>query len=226
MLCGKCFDDIWDSEVSWGRSVIWNSFNPDSPDPTYIDTFPFPKKIEGTRKRKFFKTRVKNILTITILGIVFIMVGVGVLNGFNTTSYALNNFKVRLSTVNVYRSNRNTIEIMFYLNITNYQAEHYGLGSLKYKIYGNSFYLCEREIRCFACGNTTLQSAFGQFADTISFNDSTINSELYKSIIDEQPIIWSASGELELYNKYKLTGINQIIKIPFDGLIYQMTDYS
>ena len=44
LLCGECFDTIWESEVRWGRFVIWNSFNPDTPDPTYIDTYPFPYK--------------------------------------------------------------------------------------------------------------------------------------------------------------------------------------
>jgi hypothetical protein len=51
LLCGECFDIVWDSEVRWGRFVIWNSFNPDAPDPTYLDTYPFPQKNKMLRHK-------------------------------------------------------------------------------------------------------------------------------------------------------------------------------
>jgi len=52
LLCSECFEKVWDSETRWGRFVIWNSFNPDAPDPTYIDTYPFPKKNKILRRKK------------------------------------------------------------------------------------------------------------------------------------------------------------------------------
>ena len=52
LLCGECFENVWDSETRWGRFVIWNSFNPSTPDPTYTDTYPFPKKNKISRRKK------------------------------------------------------------------------------------------------------------------------------------------------------------------------------
>lgn len=53
LLCGECFDMVWDSEARWGRFVIWNSFNPDSPDPSYTDMvpYPYPKKMKMIRRK-------------------------------------------------------------------------------------------------------------------------------------------------------------------------------
>jgi len=48
LLCRNCFQTIETSVERWGRFVLWNSFNPDAADPTFIDTFPFPK--EDTRE--------------------------------------------------------------------------------------------------------------------------------------------------------------------------------
>jgi hypothetical protein len=163
---------------------------------------------------------------IAILVIILIVVSTGFFSGCNTATYDLNNFKIRLHSVDVHLSNVNYIEIWFYLNISNYKAEHYIIDSLKYSIYGNSHYFCERKICSFSCGNITLHSAFGQFVDTILLDDLTINSELNNSFMNRQPIRWSTSGELSLYDEYKLTGVTSVIKIPFDGLIYCMTEYS
>lgn len=150
---------------------------------------------------------------------------IGLLSGCNTATYDLNNYKIRLHDVNVHLFNRTYIEIWFSLNISNYQGEHYRLGSLKYMINGNSYFLYGGEICSCSCGNTTLQSAFEQFQDVISLDDLTINSELNNSFMNRQSIRWSTSGELTLYDEYKLTGISSVIKIPFDGLTYYMTDY-
>jgi hypothetical protein len=52
LLCGECFDKVWDSETRWGRFVIWNSFNPDAPDPSFIDTYPFPRETKIIHRKK------------------------------------------------------------------------------------------------------------------------------------------------------------------------------
>jgi hypothetical protein len=52
LLCSECFDKVWESVVRWGRFVIWNSFNPETPDPTYIDNFPFPQEDQTIRHKK------------------------------------------------------------------------------------------------------------------------------------------------------------------------------
>ncbi|KYK24766.1 hypothetical protein AYK25_01685 [Thermoplasmatales archaeon SM1-50] len=41
LLCKECFLKIELSVERWGRFVLWNTFNPESPDPTYLDNFPF-----------------------------------------------------------------------------------------------------------------------------------------------------------------------------------------
>jgi len=46
LICRSCFEKVETSVERWGRFVLWNSFNPESPDPTYLDNFPFPH--EGT----------------------------------------------------------------------------------------------------------------------------------------------------------------------------------
>jgi hypothetical protein len=163
-------------------------------------------------------------ILISIIAIAILITGL--LSGCNIPTRDLNNFKVRLHSVNVHLFNRSYIEISFYLNISNYKGEYYGLHSLKYTIDGNSHYLCEGEIYSFSDGNTSLRSAYKQFEDAISLDGLTINSELNNALINKQPIRWLVSGELTLYDDYKLTGINSVIKIPFDGLTYKMTDYS
>jgi len=50
LLCSDCFDTIWESEIWWGRFVLWNSFNSESPDPSFSDSYPFPHKDMKMRK--------------------------------------------------------------------------------------------------------------------------------------------------------------------------------
>lgn len=161
---------------------------------------------------------------ISISSIAMAILITGLLSGCTTPTYDLNNFTVRLHSVNVHLLNRNYIEIWFYLNISNYNGESYRLGSLKYTINGNSHCLCEREIDSLADGNTTFQSAFEQFEDTISLYGLTKNSEINNTLITKQPIRWSVTGELTLYDEYTFTGVTSVIKIPFDGLT-KMTDH-
>lgn len=44
LTCRGCFERVEVSVEQWGRFVLWNSFNPEAPDPTFLDTFPFPRK--------------------------------------------------------------------------------------------------------------------------------------------------------------------------------------
>jgi hypothetical protein len=150
----------------------------------------------------------------------------GLLSGCTVPTYNFNNFTVRLHSVDVHLFTRPYLEIWFYLNISDYKGEKYRLGSLTYTINGNSHCLCEREIFSFSDGNTSLRSACEQFEDSISLDGLTINQELHTMLMNEQPIRWSVSGELTLYDEYKLTGVNSVLKVPFDGLIYRMTTYS
>jgi len=163
----------------------------------------------------------RKILTSIIIIVIIIT---GLFSGCYTTTYDLNNYKVRLLSVKLF--NGSNLNICFCLNITNYQGEQYRLGGLKYTIDGNSYCLCGGEICSFTCGNTTLCCACGHFEDTISLDEVTINPELNNALINKQPIIWLASGELTLYDEYTLTGITSVIKVPFDGLIYYMTEHS
>jgi len=150
----------------------------------------------------------------------------GLLSGCTTPTYGLNNFTVRLHSVDVHLFTRPYIEIWFYLNVSDYKGEKYRLGSLTYTINGNSHCLCQGDIYSFSDGNTSLRSAFEQFEDTISLDELTINPELHTTLMNEQPIRWSVSGELTLYDEYKLTGVSSVIKVPFDGLIYKTINYS
>jgi hypothetical protein len=43
LVCWDCHEKVEISVERWGRFVLWNSFNPDAPDPTFIDNFPFSK---------------------------------------------------------------------------------------------------------------------------------------------------------------------------------------
>jgi hypothetical protein len=52
LLCPECFVNVEISVERWGRFILWSSFNPESPDPTYIDNFPFPKELETIRDKK------------------------------------------------------------------------------------------------------------------------------------------------------------------------------
>ncbi len=156
--------------------------------------------------------------------IIIVIIYTGLFSGCYTTTYDLNNYKVRLFSVKLV--NGSNLNICFCLNITNYHGERYRLGSLNYTINGNSYDICGGEICSFSCGNTTLRCACGKFEDTISLNDVTINPELNNALINKQLIIWLASGELTLYDEFTLTGVNSVIKVPFDGLIYYMTEYS
>jgi len=52
LICRGCFEKVETSVERWGRFVLWNSFNPESPDPTYINNFPFPREeLEGPHKK-------------------------------------------------------------------------------------------------------------------------------------------------------------------------------
>ena len=52
LLCKDCFKKVEDSVERWGRFVLWNSFNPEAPDPTFIDNFPFPHKDNIVYRKK------------------------------------------------------------------------------------------------------------------------------------------------------------------------------
>jgi hypothetical protein len=52
LLCYECYVKVRVSVERWGRFVLWNSFNPDSPDPTYINNFPFPEEDKTMRHKK------------------------------------------------------------------------------------------------------------------------------------------------------------------------------
>jgi hypothetical protein len=55
LLCYECFVKILGSVERWGRFILWNSFNPESPDPTFIDSFPFPYKDKMIRYKKIVR---------------------------------------------------------------------------------------------------------------------------------------------------------------------------
>jgi hypothetical protein len=44
LICRECFKTVETSVERWGRFVLWNSFNPEAPDPTFTDNFPFPQE--------------------------------------------------------------------------------------------------------------------------------------------------------------------------------------
>jgi hypothetical protein len=44
LICRNCFKKVEISVERWGRFVLWNSFNPEAPDPTFTDTYPFPQE--------------------------------------------------------------------------------------------------------------------------------------------------------------------------------------
>ncbi len=44
LTCWECFERVELSVQRWGQFVLWNSFNPEAPDPTFLDTFPFPRE--------------------------------------------------------------------------------------------------------------------------------------------------------------------------------------
>ena len=52
LLCWGCYESVWDSVVRWERFIAWNSFDPDTPDPTFIDNFPFPYQERLMRHKK------------------------------------------------------------------------------------------------------------------------------------------------------------------------------
>jgi hypothetical protein len=51
-LCWDCYQKVWESVVRWERFIVWNSFDPEAPDPTFIDNFPFPYKVKKVRHKK------------------------------------------------------------------------------------------------------------------------------------------------------------------------------
>lgn len=34
LLCWDCYEKVWESVVRWERFIAWNSFDPETPDPT------------------------------------------------------------------------------------------------------------------------------------------------------------------------------------------------
>jgi len=52
LLCKECYEKIEKSVESWGRFVLWNSFNPEAPDPTFTDNYPFPHVNNITQHKK------------------------------------------------------------------------------------------------------------------------------------------------------------------------------
>ncbi|HIH29130.1 MAG TPA: hypothetical protein HA260_04940 [Thermoplasmata archaeon] len=52
LICRNCFEKVENSVEHWGRFVLWNSFNPEGPDPTYLDTYPFPQEETTLVQRK------------------------------------------------------------------------------------------------------------------------------------------------------------------------------
>ena len=51
-LCWDCYQKVWESVVRWERFIVWNSVDPEAPDPTFIDNFPFPYKERKVRPKK------------------------------------------------------------------------------------------------------------------------------------------------------------------------------
>lgn len=56
VVCKECFENVEKSVERWGRFVLWNSFNPESPDPSFIDNFPFQYE---NNKMQHKKTRLR-----------------------------------------------------------------------------------------------------------------------------------------------------------------------
>lgn len=52
LICRECFEKVELSVERWGRFVLWNSFNPEAPDPTFIDSYPFPQEHEMIPHKK------------------------------------------------------------------------------------------------------------------------------------------------------------------------------
>jgi len=52
LVCKECFEKVEESVERWGRFVLWNSFNPESPDPTFMDNFPFLHEDNTLRHKK------------------------------------------------------------------------------------------------------------------------------------------------------------------------------
>lgn len=52
LVCWECFEKVEKSLEQWGRFVLWSSFNPEAPDPTFIDTYPFPQEQDMMHHKK------------------------------------------------------------------------------------------------------------------------------------------------------------------------------
>jgi hypothetical protein len=52
LLCQGCFEKVEGSVERWGRFVLWNSFNPESPDPRLMDNLPFLHENNMMRHKK------------------------------------------------------------------------------------------------------------------------------------------------------------------------------
>ena len=52
LVCKECFKKVENSVERWGRFVLWNSFNPESPNPRSMDNFPFVHEDKMIRHKK------------------------------------------------------------------------------------------------------------------------------------------------------------------------------
>lgn len=52
LLCRDCYEKIENSVEHWGRRVLWDSFNPESPDPTFLDSYPYPPEGSEIAQKK------------------------------------------------------------------------------------------------------------------------------------------------------------------------------
>jgi len=52
LVCRECYFKVELSVDRWRRFILWNSFNPESPDPTYIENLPIPQANTETIEKK------------------------------------------------------------------------------------------------------------------------------------------------------------------------------
>lgn len=53
-VCKDCFENVEKSVECWGRFVLWNSFNPESPDPSFIDNYTFQHEHNKMQHKKIW----------------------------------------------------------------------------------------------------------------------------------------------------------------------------
>jgi hypothetical protein len=57
LVCRECCMKIEQSVERWRRFVLWNSFNPESSDPTFIDNYPL---LKNNKKESYKKIKHQN----------------------------------------------------------------------------------------------------------------------------------------------------------------------